>query len=231
MAILWPPVTPDSPPRRFADNTAPTVSKSNPPNAFTGVPVNLMVQIQFSEPVLGSSISSVTLTPSGDPPLTLMRSLSNANQTLTLVPPALLAPSKLYTISITGVTDTAGNAIAAANRTFTTGAGAALAAPALTGTTPALFDSNVSRNIAPFAGFAAAVNPVSVTTASLYVYRVSNGVPVAGSVSVSADGKTITFTPAGTLAANTQYGFYMSGVTDMAGNTLAPFDVSFATGN
>ena len=52
-----------------------------------------------------------------------------------------------------------------------------------------------------------------------------------GAVLVSANYQTITFTPAAKLAANTSYDLVLNGVTDLAGNTIASFDITFTTGS
>ena len=68
-----------------AVTTAPTVVYTNPSNAFTNVPIDLTVQILFSEPIQASTISGVTLSAGGNN-LTMTPAFSNANQTLTLIP-------------------------------------------------------------------------------------------------------------------------------------------------
>ena len=136
-----------------ADTTPPTVIATNPPNGFTNVRINLMVQILFSEPIQASSISAVTLTPNGGSPLNVTMVLSNANQTLTLVPPTLLAPATQYTLTVAGIVDIANNALASIlTYTFTTGAGAVLAAPTEL-SLPTSDATGVSRSVAATATF------------------------------------------------------------------------------
>jgi len=54
---------------------------------------------------------------------------------------------------------------------------------------------------------------------------------IAGTINVSADRKTITFTPASNLAATTAYRLiFTTAITDLAGNKLAaPYVLNFTT--
>ncbi len=211
---------------------SPAVLVTNPPNGDTGVPTNLMVQILFDEPVQASSVGGVTLTPSGGSSLSLTTALTNANQTLTLIPPALLKPSTAYTLTIAGIVDVANNALAApVTVTFTTGPGPAIVAPAVTATNPAASATNVSTAIVLTATVAKPVNPLSLSTTTVTLYQGNFATTVNGTASISADRKTITFSPSAPLTPQTVYHFYLQGLTDMAGNTLQAIDIAFTTGN
>lgn len=69
-------------------------------------------------------------------------------------------------------------------------------------------------------GVSERVNPLSVTTSSLRLYDYAVGDYVAGTVAVSADLRTLTFTPSAPLRVSGTYQVSVSGVEDLAGNTL-----------
>ena len=195
-------------------------------------PINLKVQILFDEPIQAGALAGVTLTAAGESSLSVTKVLSNANQTLTVIPPALLKPSTVYTVQIAGIVDIAGNPLAApVTFSFTTGTGAALVAPAVTTVIPAANATNLSRTTTGSITVAAPVNPLALTPASFRMYLGSNGVAVTGTTTISPDGRTVTFTPAATLTANTVYHLYFAGVRDQADNTIATIDIAFTTGN
>ena len=104
-----------------ANNVAPVISGTSPVQGGTGVPTNAVIEIFFSEPIQSTALSQVTLL-AGASQVGITRSLSNGDRTLTLTPSALLSPSVTYTVSVTGVSDTAGNVFSGtATRTFTIG--------------------------------------------------------------------------------------------------------------
>jgi len=211
-----------------AVTTAPVVVYTNPPNTFANVPIDLTVQILFSEPIQPTRISGITLA-AGGPALSMTPSFSNGDQTLSLIPPALLAPNTTYTLTIAGVVDLAGNAMPTVTQTFTTGPQTALSAPVAT-ITPAASATGVSKTIAPTAVFSAPINPLTMTPANVFLVTSSTGVTVPGALSLSADNLTITFTPTAALAANTQYYLAVYSVTDEAGNVHGGVNSYFTTG-
>ena len=211
-----------------ADTTAPTVIYTNPPNAFTNVPIDLSVQILFSEPIQPAQISGVTLS-SGAGSLAITPSLSNADQTLSLIPPALLKANTTYTLTIAGVVDLAGNAMSTVTQTFTTGPQTALTVPTAT-VTPAQSATAVAKTVAPTAVFSAPINPLTMILGNVNLFTYTTGVAVPGTLSLSADTLTITFTPTGPLAANTEYYFSVYYVADEAGNVHNATNTYFTTG-
>jgi len=202
-----------------AVTTAPTVVATNPSNGFTGVPIDLNVQILFSEPIQTTTISGIVLSAGGNP-VTMTPSFSNADQTLTLTPPGLLAPNTVYTLTVAGVVDLAGNAMSTATITFTTGPQVILAQPTVV-YTPAYNATGVSKAIAPKAVFNVPVNPLTVNSTNVVLYPSSTGTAVPGMLSLSANNLTITFTPSAALAASTQYTMQVYNVADEAGNVYS----------
>lgn len=210
-----------------AVTSAPSVLYSNPPNGFTNVPTDLTVQILFSEPIQPTAVSGIGLA-AGVTALSMTPVFSNSNQTLTLIPPALLQPNTAYTLTIAGVIDLAGNAMPTVTQTFTTGPQVVLVQPTYT-VAPVRNSTGVSKTVAPTAVFSAPVNPLTIL-GNIFLVTNSTGVAVPGTLTLSADALTATFTPTAALAANTVYYLTVRNVTDQAGNQIAASNTVFTTG-
>lgn len=212
--------------------TGPTVVGTNPPNGWQQVPTNTPIQVQFNEPVMGTSLAGVTLAQGANVvPATV--SLTNGGQLLTLTPNAPLAGGATYTLKIAGVEDNAGNAMAATvTQTFGTAPSINLVAPTVTLIEPANNQSGVGVNIHPRVFFSEAVNPLSVTSANFQLQRYFSGPneTLEGTVTVAANGLSATFTPAAPLVPEARYQLYLSGYTDIAGNSGSASNTYFYTG-
>jgi RHS repeat-associated protein len=210
-------------------NTLQVVGVS-PANGLTGVATNAQVMVQFNEAVDAGSLGQVTLSTGGSA-VNVTSSLTNGNQTLTLVPAALLQPNTAYTVTVTGVHDLAGNAMTAPVAAgFTTGTGADLIGPMVVSTSPTNQSTGVPLNTVAQVMFSKRINPLTLTTATMQLTQ--GGAQVAGTTAVSADGQTATFIPASPLAPSTGYTISFSGaIADLAGLGLGGnYPVSFTTG-
>lgn len=212
-----------------AVTTPPSVLLVNPPNGFDNVPTDIVPQVLFSEPVDIATIGAVTLS-SGATTLNITAIASNGNQTVSLVPPGLLQPSTLYTITVGAVSDTSGNVIATPlTYTFTTGAAPSLANPSVASFSPANNATGVSLTPVISAVFSVPLNPLTVT-ASAFQLTDPSSVAVAGALALSPDGLTVTLTPTAALAPNATYQLSVSNITDLAGNTVTAVQSTFTTG-
>lgn len=211
-----------------ANATPPQVVGVSPGSGLIGVPINAQVVIQFNEPVDAATLNQVTL--GSGAAVTVTRTLSNGNQTLVLVPMAPLSPSTNYTVTIAGVQDVSGNSMAApATSTFTTGTGADLAPPSVAGASPASGAPGVPTNSLIELRFSKRIDPLTVTTSTFQVIP-ANGLLIPGTIVVSTDGLTATFTPASPLATETTYTIDAFGMTDLEGQALQFFSSTFTTG-
>jgi subtilisin-like proprotein convertase family protein len=97
------------------DTTPPTVSYTSPANNATDTAVIPIVMATFSEAMNGATVDSTTFTfMQGGSPVSGAVSYDAATRTAAFTPSAMLSLSTVYTAMITtGVTDTAGNAMAA----------------------------------------------------------------------------------------------------------------------
>jgi hypothetical protein len=110
------------------NTTGPSIVETNPTTVLqvnpNPVPTNTAIEVIYSAPVSNTSLGAITLTTGGNPvPITAY--LDNGAYTddtvVRLLPTQLLLPDTTYTVTVTGVTDVAGNAAAGAMFSFTTG--------------------------------------------------------------------------------------------------------------
>src|SRR6185437_5527872 len=213
------------------DATGPSVVGVSPVDGLTGVPINAQVVVEFNEPVDDLTLNQITLSGSGGP-VNVLSQLSNANQTLTLIPVVPLNTSTTYTVSVNGVQDLSGNALTAPVITsFTTGAGADLTPPFVTAVSPANGATGVPTNAVIQLQFSKRVDALTVSTADFLVAPFATSIPVPGTIAVSADGLTATFTPSTPLDPSTNYFIEATGgILDLQGHPLQFIFTSFTTG-
>jgi len=212
--------------------TPPAVLTSNPATGASGVPLNVLIEAQFSEAVSGTTLSQITLM-AGSASVPFTASVVDANSTVRLTPASLLSPNTTYTVAIKGVQDVAGN-IMTGTYTFSFTTGVNVDNNATPNVLSAVANglpltSNVDVTNVPD-------NPTFVITLDTPVepaYLLGNGALVLYlnsnqnttyplNLAFSADQKTITVTlPQGTLAAATEYQFrvgYNNRIRDWAGS-------------
>lgn len=224
-----------------SDGTGPAVVAISPAPGAQGVARNAPILIQFSEPLAAPSVTKQTVVLSvGGTPVEEDLSLEQ-NNTVIRVRSANLVPmlaNTLYGIAVTfGVTDTAGNPVAAQyTSAFTTGPAVDTTAPTIVSRSPANNAINVARSAPITVTFNEPVDPITVNGNSFALTGggVSGAVP--GSYIFSSDRRTVTFTPAFPLFANQGYTLTTTVVTntgapieDVAGNLLATSTISFTT--
>jgi len=216
-----------------ADATAPKILNTSIQSGQLDIPTNAVLAIKFDEPVSSLSLGNVKLF-KGTDSLPMTRQLSGDHSVVYLQPAQALSANFVYTITISGVQDLSGNVLASSRTvTFTTGAGADLAVPVQVSRTPVNGATNVPRNTLIEAQFNERISPISVNDTAVKLYDGTTGLFVAGTPSVSADGKTVRFTPAAALTANRLYYFYTTYntyVEDLAGNRYSSSS-SFTTGS
>jgi uncharacterized protein (TIGR03437 family) len=211
------------------DLTPPTVSSTVPANGATNVPIGNALSATFSEATNPLTINTATFTlKQGATPV--LGTVTYAGVTATFTPLSTLAPSLPFTATITtGVTDLAGNALAANYVwTFTTGAASDLTPPTVSSTVPANGATNVPIGNALSATFDEAMNPLTISTATFTLKQ--GATPVLGTVTYA--GVTATFTPLATLTPSLPFTATITiGVQDLSGNALAANYVwTFTTG-
>ena len=214
-----------------ANTGAPQVLGVSPANGLSGVPVNSQVAIQFNEPVDAATLSQVKLTV-GSTTVNVTKTLTYGNQLLTLVPVLPLNTGTTYTVSIAGVWDLSGNPLGTpVTTTFTTGTQADLIAPQVVSISPASNSTGVPANTAVQVQFNEPIDPLTVTSSTFILLPQNQQVPLAGTITVSQDRLSATFTPSAPLGLLTSYIVQVTnGVTDVAGLSLGYYQTYFTTG-
>ncbi len=212
---------------------APTVTSTAPISDATSVALNTNVTAFFDKELDDTTVTPTTFTLK-DGNISVDGNVSYANKAIIFNPiDANLSTSTLYTATITtGVTDLAGNALAAEYVwTFTTGTTADSTAPTVTSISPDANTTAVPINQSVRATFSEALDPSTVSTTTFTLATTSGGTPVDGNVSYEAS-NTMVFNPSADLITTTEYtATITTGVTDLAGNALAVAKVwTFITG-
>jgi hypothetical protein len=216
----------------------PTVVLTDPANGATNVPLNQIVSATFSKAMDPATINSATfkLTGLGGTAVSGLVAYGAIGNTLTFTPTSSLAPSTLFTATITtGAKDLAGNPLAANYVwNFTTGTAASANAPQLVSTAPGNTATNVALNATVNATFTQAMDPLTITSGTFELTG-PGGIAVAATVSYDAINYIATLTPTAALTASTTYNATVTnGATNLAGiplgSTGAPDPWSFTTG-
>ena len=201
-----------------ADITPPSVVAVSPQTGASAVPINVRPQVVLDEPI-DASLVTLGSTPSA----TFTSALSADRQTLTFTPSTNLAPSTSYTVTLNGVSDLNGNAMAPYVWSFTTSAVADTTAGTMTAT-PASGATGVARTTPVVLSLSEAVNLATVNLTSFRVFDNTLSQDIAGAITNSADLRTLTFTPTVGYVAGHQvcvYAGYFAFLKDLAGNNFS----------
>jgi YVTN family beta-propeller protein len=231
-----------------SDTVAPLVSSTNPATNATGVPVNVLLELQFNKPVRATSLSQITLmrqVPNSSPvAVNFTPQMLYGATVVQLVPATVLLPNTTYTVSASGVQSIAGVAMTASySFSFTTGNNplrtstpnvVSATASGVTLVNNAIAQFQVSLTPSFVITLDAPVEPGSINNGGVVLLLDSNlSTPLPLTFSLSADQMTITATTPSSLAASTIYHLrvsYSASLRDLAGNTgNAYYDYSFQT--
>ena len=200
----------------WKEDMLPTVSSTIPASGATIVAVNTPITVTFSSAMDPATITTTNFTvTAGATSVTGTVALSADGLTATFTPTNPLSASTRYTATITtGVKDLNGNAMAANEVwSFSTGP-----APTVISTVPPNLATGVAVNTPITVTFSSATDPATITTANFTV--TAGAISVTGTVALSTDGLTATFTPTNPLSAGALYTATISGVKDLAGNAM-----------
>ena len=210
--------------------TQPTVTTTSPAATtpvVTGVATSTDVRATFSKPIAAASLTATTFTlacPAATP-IAAVVTYDAATNTAILTPNAALPANALCSATLgTGVTDTAGVALAAPfTWSFQTAASTDVTRPSVTVTVPANAITGVATNTRITAAFSEDMAPATLSTTTFKLTNTTLGTVVVGTVNYSVASRTATFTPTTLpLASNTLFtATITSAATDLAGNGLA----------
>jgi hypothetical protein len=212
------------------DVIAPVVTVVSPFNGAGNVPTNALVQAGFSERIDPLTINSSTfiVTPQNTGvPIAASYLVAADGRSATLVPASPLTPLSTYYMQINGVTDLVGQSLYSFT-SFTTGTGPQITPPSVVSVSPPADTAGVPTNARVSVLLSAPISPITVGSDALVV--TANGPPLSGSISLSSDRQTITFTPSANLTPGTTFTVTTGAFTDLAGNTAVPFTSQFTTG-
>jgi len=223
------------------NGTTPAITSIAPFNGATSVGDNATIRFSFNEPMDTLSInaapgaSTVTLM-NGSTAIPFSMSFSSSgNSTVTLTPYAPLPDSATITLGLTaGITDPAGHALAAQSISFNTKAGADFSAPYVTYSSIVNGEGSVPLNATFTLVFNKPLDRNTLNTSVYYyygIYDASVGVAVPVTISLSADGQTVTYVPNTSLTASHTFYLYASYATDLDGNGQTNFEATFYTGS
>ena len=209
-----------------ADATAPAATLPNPAAGASGVPVNAAVSTSFTKSMDPLTVTALTFTLKQGAAQVAGSVTYGPGTTATFTPASPLTASTLFTAGIgAGAKDLAGNALAAFSWTFTTGATAApVQVPAVTSTFPLDAATAVALNAKLSASFDMQMFPLNAAH-----FTLKHGtIQVSGTVATSTNGRTTTFSPSGSLAANTLYTAILAAGAKSAAGTVTAADTSWA---
>jgi methionine-rich copper-binding protein CopC len=104
-----------------ADTTPPTLVSTNPTSGQTGVSTTAAILATFSEAVQSNTIV-ITVKDAANNAVAGSTSYDSSTKTVTFTPAAALAGSTLFTVTVSGAKDTAGNTMTTSSWSFTTAA-------------------------------------------------------------------------------------------------------------
>ena len=210
-----------------ADTVAPTVTARIPASGALSVSQTANITATLSEAVTGVTGTNFQLR-LGTTLIPAVVSYNALTRVATLNPTGTLLADRVYTATLSGVRDAAGNTMTAVTWTFTTGPN-----PTITATTPAAGATGVRRNANVTATFSEAITGFNVA-GKVRIERVSTGAQVASVISFNTANRVLTINPNGSLLSNTQYRVTVTGgttgVRDLAGNPMTTRTWTFTTG-
>jgi hypothetical protein len=209
-------------------SSAPTAVLFNPLNGATGLGTNAIIEAQFSGPLDPNTLTGVKLT-TGGTTVPTTASLNSGNSVVQLAPLTPLAPNTTYLMTIAGVKDPAGNAVATVTNSFTTGATFDITAPSAVNYTP-VYNSTVGTNEIPKIVFNKPLNPITVSNSTFQMHLADTNQWIPLTVTPSANGLEVTLQPQIPLLPSTRYHFQACcGFQDQDGNNGNGVDAYFYT--
>ncbi|MCB5274949.1 Leukotoxin [Arthrobacter sp. SO5] len=209
------------------DTVAPTVTARTPAAGSVSVSQTANLTATFSEATTGVTGTNFQLR-LGATLVPAVVSYNVLTRVATLNPSVTLTADRVYTASLTGIRDAAGNTMATSTWTFTTGPN-----PTITATTPASGATAVGRSNNVTATFSEAITGFTAA-GKVRLQQVSTGADVSSAVSFNTTTRVLTINPNGSLRSNTQYRVTITGgttgVRDLAGNPLTTRTWTFTTG-
>ncbi|TFD50121.1 serine protease [Cryobacterium sp. Hh11] len=203
-----------------SDVTPPTVTSRVPVVNARSISQTANISATFSEPVINVTASSFSLR-SKTATVAAAVTYASGTNVATLNPSSTLAADTLYTVTVTGVRDIAGNVIAGTSWSFQSGP-----APTIIAAVPRTDARAISRTANVTVTFSEPVTKVSTTTITMK----TGTTLVPAAVTYDATTRTATLNPTATLGADRLFSVNVAGLLDAVGNPLVPTSWSFTSG-
>ncbi|WDE04115.1 Ig-like domain-containing protein [Thalassomonas viridans] len=214
-----------------ADTSAPVLLQTSVSEGLEAVPTNARIRLVFNEPVNKLYLGGATLS-AGNQVLNTGYSLDSSGTVLTLTPKTLLPADSWISLQVSGLQDISGNVLATATQiSFKTSAGVDVLTGGLRSYSPGNNSQEVPLNTLVTADFNERIDPTSLNSQSFRLYDQTDGVYIEGEISLSADGRRVTFTPE-LLEAGHRYYVYISYGTplkDLASNNIGWYNSYYFT--
>ena len=205
------------------DTARGSVTSFDPYHQSSNIPLNAEIKIQLTEAIEPTSINGTSVRFYDQTTATWLsttRTLSADGKTITVIPDALLEIGHryyTYTSYYAYLTDMAGNRINAYNPWFDAGAAEDNSAPIVSLTSVVSGQTAVPTNARMKVRFNESVRSINIDG----IVILDSGIEVPVSKSFNTTRTELTLTPLSLLSANTEYTFSISGVKDVADNTMA----------
>lgn len=220
------------------DYTEPVIPDTDPPgfvsivpaDTATGVSRDTDVTVTFDEDIDPDSIDSTNFAIAGSGLPTLSRFIDPTNPKKMIARPSgNYAALTVYTVTVSGIKDLAGNTqVGSSVTTFTTaaGVGADVTPPTISSKSPDSGVTNAERSVNIVIVFSEAINAADVENTTFTLTKTSGGANQTCTVTLGVDQQTVTMDPNTDLEYGTGYtvtviGGSPNGVRDLAGNFLA----------
>ena len=223
------------------DTTPPVVSLMDPPNGTTtAINTTLVFYVsKLIDPLTFNTTSAVALkTTTGNTPVAGTITLGSDLLTFTFHPRGNLAVSTNYTVNISGFTDIAGNTLTPFSGTFSTNSSTVpdTIRAIITSNVPANLATGVATNATITINYSKPIDPITVSSSTIYIYNQQTGVPIPGNYAVTNTATTaqVVFTPLAAVPAGTIVQVipnYNCCVNDYVGNNSQGGNFSFTTAN
>ncbi len=209
---------------------APTIAGLSPVNGAQNQPLNVVVDVQFTKPIMASSVTTANIFLKENDATVVPATVSLLFPNVVRITPnsPFVAASNYYRLNIAanGIQDTNGNfAAAQANDYFYTSTTSVSNTSTLTVT--ALAPTNGATNIGDNAqiqvSFSEPVDQLTVNGTTVSVTGASSTV-MPSTIAFDSTGQIVTITPLTPLPDNATMTIAISGVTDSSGNAITPAD-------
>ncbi|MBC7925675.1 MAG: Ig-like domain-containing protein, partial [Bryobacteraceae bacterium] len=216
------------------DQNGPTVVAVAPPDGSTGIGVNALLRVTFSEEINPLTIDSNTVRISSGVATSIPASISfgQDNREITLTPLASLPETSTVSIAINGVQDTSANPVTPRTVQFTTSATADVVRPTVIRSSIPSGANNIAINSVFTLEFSEPVDSRTIVTNNnnvLYLYDNVINQYLPFTLSFAGDLKSITLAPIAPLGVGRAHQLYLQNYRDLAGNPGSALYLQFTT--